>query len=403
MLKKRLLSIFLLIAATLTLCMPALAALDTKFNVDGATFDEDSFVIMGEKLIRDYLAVRESEFYDVKDITFTNGKISYTDDELSFDTMATVKHILKAKDVEDLPYVSGALSTLGVSTFKALSEVQKINAIENMITQTTYSTPNVYTHKSDYAENAINFLDGMMAEYDSYIGEITEINFYFNVSIRTEEWHNINEQTVIISALDSCNNRMDISEYDTRSAEEMYAAGAIDMEENLYKLTASELVTMHAGATPIDNWSKYDRIKARDYAYKWWGPTESNYNPDYTNWNSGGGDCANFVSQCIFAGGVPVDEGKDKSWSSDWYKDSHPWISTSELSKYMTNRGYATKEDYTDTTAGNFATKPGHSVLVTINNTVDICFTAHNTNRLDAPFSKTELNGTYTFYVIKNF
>ena len=69
----------------------------------------------------------------------------------------------------------------------------------------------------------------------------------------------------------------------------------------------------------------------------------------------------------------------------------------------MTNNGYATKESYTVTTAGNFATKPGHSVLVTINNGVDICFTAHNNNRLDAAFSKTELTSTYTFYVIKNY
>lgn len=43
------------------------------------------------------------------------------------------------------------------------------------------------------------------------------------------------------------------------------------------------------------------------------------------------------------------------------------------------------------------------SVLVTINNTVDVCYTAHNTNRKDAAFTNTELNSTYTFYVIKNY
>lgn len=76
---------------------------------------------------------------------------------------------------------------------------------------------------------------------------------------------------------------------------------------------------------------------------------------------------------------------------------------TSKLAKYMVDNGYATAESYLDTNAGNFATKPGHSVLVTINNTVDVCYTAHNTNRKDAAFTNTELNSTYTFYVIKNY
>ncbi|MCI7281440.1 hypothetical protein [Dysosmobacter sp.] len=73
------------------------------------------------------------------------------------------------------------------------------------------------------------------------------------------------------------------------------------------------------------------------------------------------------------------------------------------IAKYMVDNGYATAESYLDTNAGNFATKPGHSVLVTINNTVDVCYTAHNTNRKDAAFTNTELNSTYTFYVIKNY
>lgn len=79
------------------------------------------------------------------------------------------------------------------------------------------------------------------------------------------------------------------------------------------------------------------------------------------------------------------------------------WSASDKLAKYMVDNGYATAESYLDTNAGNFATKPGHSVLVTINNTVDVCYTAHNTNRKDAAFTNTELNSTYTFYVIKNY
>ena len=42
--------------------------------------------------------------------------------------------------------------------------------------------------------------------------------------------------------------------------------------------------------------------KAVDYADKYW----SNYNDFYPNYNSIGGDCANFVSQCLQAGGLPM-------------------------------------------------------------------------------------------------
>ncbi|MPM38633.1 hypothetical protein SDC9_85263 [bioreactor metagenome] len=69
----------------------------------------------------------------------------------------------------------------------------------------------------------------------------------------------------------------------------------------------------------------------------------------------------------------------------------------------MVDNGYATDESYLDTNAGNFATKPSHSVLVSINNTIDVCYTAHNNNRKDAAFTTDELTSTYTFYVIKNY
>ena len=45
----------------------------------------------------------------------------------------------------------------------------------------------------------------------------------------------------------------------------------------------------------------------------------------------------------------------------------------------------------------------GAQAVDTFNNTVDVCYKAHNTNRKDAAFTNTELNSTYTFYVIKNY
>ena len=46
--------------------------------------------------------------------------------------------------------------------------------------------------------------------------------------------------------------------------------------------------------------SGYDRNKVYKYAEKHW----NHYNPKYYNYNLMTGDCANFVSQCIIAGGI---------------------------------------------------------------------------------------------------
>lgn len=45
----------------------------------------------------------------------------------------------------------------------------------------------------------------------------------------------------------------------------------------------------------------YNRNDAYAYAQQWAG----NYNPAYLQFSGDGGDCANFVSQCLLAGGIP--------------------------------------------------------------------------------------------------
>lgn len=45
-----------------------------------------------------------------------------------------------------------------------------------------------------------------------------------------------------------------------------------------------------------------------------------NYNPNYPDWSSLGGDCANFVSQCLYAGGKSmVGSGGDATNFANWF------------------------------------------------------------------------------------
>ncbi|CAG8480910.1 10509_t:CDS:2 [Ambispora gerdemannii] len=68
---------------------------------------------------------------------------------------------------------------------------------------------------------------------------------------------------------------------------------------------------------------------AADYA----GQYCQNPNPEYHNYDGEGGDCTNFASQVLYAGGIPTD--------SVWYPYSYPWIRVIELYNYLTSHNLA--------------------------------------------------------------
>jgi hypothetical protein len=64
--------------------------------------------------------------------------------------------------------------------------------------------------------------------------------------------------------------------------------------------------------------SFYNRTKAKAYIDTYW----QHYNGAYPTFHGGGGDCANFVSQVVHAGGMPwVDDGNPNhyTWFNNWY------------------------------------------------------------------------------------
>ncbi len=83
------------------------------------------------------------------------------------------------------------------------------------------------------------------------------------------------------------------------------------------------------------------RINAVKYAYKYSGAAALpeygfQYNPDYRNYNSLGGDCANYASQILFEGGQFK---KNTTWNYEKNKGSRAWINASSFNSYMLNSG----------------------------------------------------------------
>ncbi|MGB8956358.1 MAG: amidase domain-containing protein [Tumebacillaceae bacterium] len=61
---------------------------------------------------------------------------------------------------------------------------------------------------------------------------------------------------------------------------------------------------------------RYDRVRAYKYAELWW----NGFNPQFKTMQ--GNDCTNFISQVVYAGGIPMVGGSSRS-SGWWYRGSN--------------------------------------------------------------------------------
>lgn len=130
---------------------------------------------------------------------------------------------------------------------------------------------------------------------------------------------------------------------------------------------------------------KYNPSKAVIYAKKY----ALSYNKAYNSFHEKGGDCTNFVSQCIHFGGVLN--------SSIWKPYSYSWIRVNELYYYLLRRGLGidvTKEkNYKIGSILQFYSKEkgffSHSGIITESlPNGDYLYSCHSYDRLDYPLSE---------------
>jgi len=76
----------------------------------------------------------------------------------------------------------------------------------------------------------------------------------------------------------------------------------------------------------------YDRSKAVAYAHRW----AHDRNPRYFDFTNIGGDCTNFVSQCIYAGIGQMDYRPDGWYYKSTNNRSPSWTSVEQLYTYLT-------------------------------------------------------------------
>jgi len=81
----------------------------------------------------------------------------------------------------------------------------------------------------------------------------------------------------------------------------------------------------------------YNRIEAVRYAELWW----NDYNPKFHRFED---DCTNYVSQCLYAGGIPMEfsYSRSKGW---WYRGgengwSYSWTVANSFKHYLETGGH---------------------------------------------------------------
>lgn len=129
-----------------------------------------------------------------------------------------------------------------------------------------------------------------------------------------------------------------------------------------------------------------------DYARKW----ALSRNPAYYNFESIGGDCTNFISQCILAGGAAMNFTRDTGW---YYRSLHDraaaWTSVQYFYRFMMhNHGvgpFGQEIPLRDAAPGDViqlgAGKYHHSLMVTALHHGIPLVCAHTADVLDVPLT----------------
>ena len=116
----------------------------------------------------------------------------------------------------------------------------------------------------------------------------------------------------------------------------------------------------------------------------------NNYNPNYNNYKGRGGDCANFVSQCMHAGGQSFD-----GCGSRDNKGMLPGVAG--LKSCLSSKGwksYRSKPNNFRAGYPIFLKSGSHAMLATGVSGGNIIFCAHTNDRCDASISA----GSVDFY-----
>ena len=379
--KKHILAFVVVITMLITICLPA-------FGNTASSNEEEQLKKQAEKYVQEWVYNNYTEHYDISDYKVQITDFDKKGNTVTVGLLTTMGTTLKYKNVDALPYMQGMKSVLGVASIEQFMETpQKMqmksldqNAKQNLTKVQQQNIINVVTEQYEDAKECLNVATPLSADFvvkatvDN--GKLTNVKMYDKIFDKLYPVEGI------------------------KSGKELKKEGASD----LLNYTKSEESKVFV-ASNNSRASSYDRIAARDYVLRY---TSNGTNSchcgrmpngvNYSKWNNAQypyearfchSDCADFVSQGLAAGGIPVNSG--------WNRNQSSWTMVRPLCNYLVNKGYATTTNYANCVAGNIVNIGGHVIMVTLNDTVHHRFSAHTTDRLNRDFTN---QSGYQYYKI---
>lgn len=300
-----------------------------------------------------------SGYYTIPKISVHIEQIEKKEDTINALVHVNFEKLLKAESAFDLPYVQGLLKE-----------------------QKMLKTDSDKTKSESYIKTIVKDLE------DNYIGVLQGENAHFKVSIP-------NTLTLKTDIVEDDMNMVFVGDFGyTASMKEFCPPSEVEMMNEGIKQLKDALST-ELIATTKSSATDYDRVDARNYIRSYTDAcgdcccsscnSSSPYNSAYTNYHDS--DCANYVSQAIYAGGISTD--------STWAPGKIAWINTGYSSSYYGLVEYMEDEGYFfDTTSKNKAfagsiiywTGFSHVGMVDQNDTVTMTYCAHTNDRYQTSF-----------------
>ena len=413
----------LILALTLaaTLCIPAFAA-------EGATESERNIELPTDEVL--LATVQDNidayaEYYFLHSVTVIDKFVSkYENDSYDVDFIIDLETELKYDSAAQLPHVQGMTKSLGINSeatttdrlIASLAEDSPTMAIAEMTLETLENKENIssndglaaVTKEKTAVQIATTAIADLVTELeDLYIGEISSTILSFRATFDNQG------MPVSVAAV-----AYDGSAYDAKllvppSAEEMEHNGELQLADIVNAaVIAAEEPQMATQATATKE--TYHRVTARDYANTWTS-TQPTGKKDTSKWRiaanpnayaplypANSSDCANYVSQAMFAGGIKKsssDVDDEHHWFASQYGCSRAWESCTNMHSYFTENDYWTASDFKNCNAGGVIFLKDtdgdrfHVVMCVQNDTVTRKYSAHTTDKKQEAYTGRESFG----------
>ena len=369
-----------------------------------------------EEYLTEWFTDELSEHYTLYNFDFTFTTSEYKNGLFDSYGYLEVDHHLRYNSLDELPFVKGVIDTLNINSMESVVDGDFVE-LQSVMSPSTTSRIGTATLSPVQTQYLAQELKKQFSAVEDDLGDFNA-SYFFHISANFDG-KKLSNIEITLEAPDV--GYLSPEECLPETAKELYNDGAnIAREYVVAAQKYDESDVLSAGTSRT--YANYDRIAARDYALRYaTNPTQSckcgalSYNssssfPDgvnYAAWNNTEykyfdlfchNDCADFVSQAMSEGGLPEAGTWFRTKNSNNQNWGAAWTNVQNLKSYMTSRGYWTSSNYASCNAGNILlTSSNHVTMITLNNTVTHCYTAHTNDRDNATFSN---SSSYAYYAI---